>query len=98
MSTIDQDAVIATRRRHPSMRSPVPADRLRDRVADALDLHGARWPAVAAGVLEVRGRTGLAPEEFARRAGVDVDVLHRAEAGELARDALPGCLRRMVPR
>lgn len=98
MSALGHDTVTAARRRHPSMRSPVPSDRLRDRVADALGLHGARWPEVAAGILEARGRSGLAPEEFARRAGVDVDVLRRAEAGELARDALPGCLRRMVPR
>lgn len=98
MNALGHDPAIAARRRHPSMRSPVPADQLRDRVADALGLHGARWPEVAASILEVRGRSGLVPEEFARRAGVDVDVLRRAEAGKLARDVLPGCLRRMVPR
>lgn len=98
MSLAGHDTVAAARRRHPSTRSPVPADRLRERLADVLGLHGARWPEVAAGILEVRGRSGLASEEFARRAGVDVDVLRRAEAGELARDVLPGCLRRMVPR
>lgn len=82
----------------PSVRSPAPIDRLRDRVADSLELCGSTWPEVAAGILESRGRAGLDRAEFARRAGVDVEVLRRAEAGELPRDELPGCLRRMVPR
>ncbi len=86
------------RGRHPSVRSPVPVDRLRDRVADALELAGVVHPAVAAAVLEVRGRSGLEPVPFARRAGVDIEVLRRAEAGQLSRDQLPGSLRRMVPR
>ncbi len=98
MSPLGHDTVPAARRRHPSTRSPVPVDWLRDRVADSLGLHGARWPEVAAGILEARGRSGLDRHEFARRAGVDPAVLARAEAGELARDALPGCLRRMVAR
>ncbi len=86
------------RLRHPCMRSPVPVESLRVRVAEALGADGVRHVEVAAGVLEVRGRTGLAREEFARRAGVDPEVLDRAERGELARDELPGALRRMVPR
>lgn len=85
------------RRRHPNVHPPVPVDLLRDRVADALGLCGCTWADVAAGILEARGRSGLDRAEFARRAGVDVDLLRRAEAGELARDELPGCLRRMVP-
>ena len=97
MNAMGRDTPPAARRRHPSMRSAVPADRLRDRIADSLGLHGASWPDVAAGILEVRGRSGLDRHEFARRAGVDVDVLRRAEEGELARESLPGCLRRMVP-
>lgn len=98
MIPLGPDTVPAARRRHPSTRSPVSVDRLRDRVADSLELHGAHCPEVAAGILEARGRSGLDPDEFARRAGVDPAVLERAEAGELARDALPGCLRRMVAR
>ena len=86
------------RDRHPCVRSPVPADRLRDRVADALELDGVAHPVVAAAVLEVRGRAGLDVEAFARRAGVDIDVVHGAEAGQLSREQLPGPLRRMVPR
>lgn len=96
-AAVDPD-VAGARRRHPCARPPVSGGELRDRVAGLLDLHGAAWPEVAAAVLEVRGRAGLGPEAFATRAGVDVEVLGRAEAGELARDQLPGALRRMVPR
>ena len=85
------------RRRHPCMRSPVRPSALHDRFADLLELHGARHPEVAAAVLAVRGATGSDQETFARRAGVDAETLRRAEAGELAREQLPGALRRMVP-
>ena len=88
----------AARSRHPSVRAPLSLDCLRDRVADALEHEGVRWPDVAAGVLETRGRTGLGVVAFARRAGVDPDILRRAEAGELSGPQLPGALRRMVPR
>ncbi len=92
------DARRTARGRHPSVRSPVPVDRLRDRMADVLELDGATHPGVAAAVLEVRGRVGLDVDAFARRTGVDVAVLRRAEAGQLSRDQLPGPLRRMVSR
>lgn len=87
----------AARRRHPSMRSPVDASAVRRRVAAAVGSSGARHPEVAASVLSVRGTSGLDADAFARRAGVDVEVLRRAEAGEISRDQLPGPLRRMVP-
>jgi hypothetical protein len=93
-----QDGVAGARGRHPCMRTPIGPVEVCRRVADALEVRGARHPAVAASVLAVRGATGLGPEAFARRAGVDVGVLRRAEAGEIGRDQLPGSLRRMVPR
>jgi DNA-binding transcriptional regulator YiaG len=92
------DAVEAARRRHPSTRSPVSVLGLRHRVADALELGGAPHPEVAATILALRGRTGLDGHDFARRAGVDARLLARVERGEVARDELPGALRRMVPR
>ena len=79
------------------MRAPVPAAMVRHRMVDELELGGARHPDVAVAVLAVRGMAGLSPDEFARRAGVDCELLARAEAGRLARDELPGALRRMVP-
>jgi hypothetical protein len=87
----------AARRRHPSMRAPVDTAAVRQRVAAVVGSSGARHPEVAASVLAVRGASGLAPDAFARRAGVDIEVLRRAEAGEISRDQLPGSLRRMVP-
>ena len=87
----------AARRRHPCMRSPVSVPAVHDRVAEALWLAGAAHPDVAASVLAVRGASGLDQRSFARRAGVDVVLLRRVEAGEVARDELPGALRRMVP-
>lgn len=87
----------AARRRHPSTRSPVAGGALRGCVAAIVGRTGAAHPEVAASVLAVRGRSGLDPEAFARRAGVEVAVLLAAEAGELGRDQLPGALRRMVP-
>lgn len=92
------DGVDAARRRHPCMRSPVRRSDLHGRIADTIGGHGARHPEVAASVLAVRGAAGLDPDAFARRAGVDLDLLSRAEAGELGRDELPGALRRMVPQ
>lgn len=86
------------RSHHPSVRACLPVDRLRARVTDVLDQRGVSWAEVAAGILEARGRAGLDQVEFARRAGVDIGLLRRAEAGELSREELPGCLRRMVPR
>ena len=78
---------------------PVPSAVVRRRVAATVIAPlGARHPEVAASVLAVRGAAGLGPEAFARRAGVEVDVLRRAEAGEISREQLPGALRRMVPR
>jgi DNA-binding transcriptional regulator YiaG len=86
------------RRRHPCMRSPVSAAMVHERLADELDLRGARHPCVAAAVIAVRGASGLDQDRFAQRAGVDVDLLRRVEAGDVGRDELPGALRRMVPR
>lgn len=88
----------AARRRHPSTRSPVAGGALRGCVAAVVGRTGAAHPEVAAAVLAVRGRSGLDPEGFARRAGVELDVLLAAEAGDLGRDQLPGALRRMVPQ
>ena len=86
------------RRRHPCMRPPIRQAELHARVVDVLELRGAHHPEVAASILAVRGTTGLDQAAFAARAGVDVTVLRRSEAGELRRDELPGALRRMVPR
>ena len=86
------------RRRHPCMRAPVPAARVLARVTDELELHGAPHPEVGAAIIAVRGASGLDQPRFAARAGVAPEVLRRAEAGEVARDQLPGPLRRMVPR
>lgn len=91
------NAAAAARRRHPSMRAPVDTAEVRRRVATAFGSSGALHPEAAASVLAVRGVSGLGPGAFARRAGVDIDVLRRAEAGEISRDQLPGSLRRMVP-
>ena len=98
MSVLGSDGVAAARRRHPCARTPVGPGDVCQRVADAFGARGVRHPEVAASVLAVRGATGLGPDAFARRAGVDVEVLRRAEAGEVSRDQLPGALRRMVPR
>lgn len=91
------NAAAAARRRHPSVRAPVDAAAVHRRVASVVGSSGGRHPEVAASVLAVRGASGLAADAFARRAGVDVEVLHRAEAGDISRDQLPGSLRRMVP-
>lgn len=98
MTTAADDGVLAARRRHPCMRSPVTVPDVCRWVADAIAAGGGPHPEVAAAVLAVRGASGLEPDAFARRAGVGVDVLRRAEAGEIDRDQLPGALRRMVPR
>ena len=91
------NAAAAARRRHPSMRAPVDTASVSRRVASVVGSSGGRHPEVAASVLAVRGASGLDPDAFARRAGVDVEVLHRVETGEISRDQLPGSLRRMVP-
>jgi hypothetical protein len=84
------------RRRHPSARWTAPVDALRTRVAQLLDLHGARHPDVAATLLEVRGRLGLDVVDFASGLGIGPEVLRRAEAGELSASRLPGRLRSIV--
>ncbi len=89
-------AVAHARRRHPSARWPAPIDGLRQRMTQYLALHGARHPAVAASLLEVRGRVGCDVDEFAHRLGIEPDLLRRAEAGEVSAARLPGRLRRMV--
>ncbi len=88
----------AARRRHPSTRSPVRGADLQGSVAAVVGRLGGAHPEVAAAVLAVRGRSGLDHEAFARRAGVDPDLLRAAEGGHLHRDQLPGALRRMVPQ
>ena len=97
MTAVPDEAALAARRRHPCMRTPVGSAAVRRRVAGAIAPLGAPHPEVAASVLAVRGASGLTPDAFARRAGVDPEVLCRAEAGEISRDQLPGALRRMVP-
>lgn len=89
-------AVAAARRRHPSARWPVTPDALRSRVAQALDLHGAGHPDVAAALLEARGRCGRSVEGFAEMLGVDPEVVEWAEAGRTAPDDLPAELRRLL--
>jgi hypothetical protein len=86
----------AARRRHPSTQPPVPVGRVVSGVARALDRSGVRWPRVAAAALQVRGRSGLSPDELARRLGVHADVVRSAEAGECDVDQLPEPLRGQV--
>lgn len=90
--------VEAMRRRHPCQRAPLRCVELHERVADDLGLAGARHPEVAASLLAARGAAGLRVESFARRTGVDTEVLRRAEAGELSVDELPHPLRELARR
>lgn len=91
-------SVAEARRRHPSTQPPVPARRVVERVLHLVDRPGVRWPGVAAAALQVRGRTGLSPDELAVRLGIDPDVVREAEAGELAAEELPEPLGREVRR
>lgn len=86
----------AARRRHPSSRWAASSDGLHLRVAQHLELHGSRHADVAASVLEARGRTGACVESFAWRLGVEVDVVRRAEAGELGAADLPPPMQRLL--
>lgn len=86
----------AARHRHPSTQAPVPPTRVALRVASLLDRPGVRWPRVAAAVLQLRGTSGLSPDEFAALLGVHADVVRSAEAGEVDADDLPESLRRQV--
>jgi hypothetical protein len=98
MRAIAMGEVEAMRRRHPCLRAPLRCVELHERVADDLGLAGAQHPDVAASLLAARGAAGLRTEPFARRTGVDVTVLRRAEAGELSVDELPQPLRELVRR
>lgn len=89
---------LESRRRHPSMRSGVSNLRLQARVSASLDRGGTAQADVAVAVMSARGRSGLSSEVFSARLGVDLAVLAAAEAGELARDELPGPIRRLVPQ
>lgn len=89
--------VEGARRRHPCSRPPVPIDSIEQRMVEALAFDGAAHPTVAAAVLAVRGRAALERTTFARRCGISVETLAAAERGDIARDQLPGVLRRMVP-
>lgn len=89
-------AVAAARRRHPSARAPVPVSTVAGEVAGALQRSGVRQPLVAAAALQLRGRSGMSPDEWARHLGMDADALRAAEAGAVAVDALPEPLRRAV--
>ena len=91
-------SVAEARRRHPSTQSPVPARQVADRVVRLVDHPGVRWPRVAVAALQVRGRTGLSPDDLAVRLGIDPDVVREAEAGELAAEELPEPLGREVRR
>lgn len=86
------------RRRHPSTRPPVPDRRVVDRVLGLVAGPGVRWPQVATAALQVRGRTGLSPEELAGHLGIDPEVVRSVEAGDLAVEALPDPLRGAVRR
>lgn len=86
-----------SRRRHPCSSWAPPTAPLRAHVTAEIAASGGRHPAVAAAVLEVRGRSGLDRPAFAARAGVDASIVEAAESGELSRAELPGALRRMVP-
>lgn len=88
--------VAAARRRHPCARSPVPVSTVADEVAGALQRSGVGQPLVAAAALQLRGRSGLSPDEWACHLGIDADALRAAEAGAVAVDDLPGPLRRAV--
>lgn len=88
MTGTDRAAALAqARRRHPCTSYRLPDRWLRARVARSLE--DLAFPEVAAAVLERRGRSGLSPEDFARHVGVELSVVVRAEAGQLAPDELP---------
>ena len=89
-------AVDAARRRHPSVRTPVPSSTLAARLAEQVARTGARWPEVAAAVLADRGTTGLDRADYARSLGVSWTALEQAEAGALGPDELPPPLRRVL--
>ncbi len=95
MSTMNPSMADA-RRRHPSARMAAPVDVLRHRVAQFLDLRGARHADVAASLLAARGRLGWSREEFARRFAIEVEFLRQAEVGAVSEGRLPGRLRRLV--
>lgn len=88
--------VQAMRPRPPCLGAPLRIIDLHERVADDLGLAGARHPEVAASLLAARGAAGLRLESFARRTGVEVTVLRRAEAGEMSADELPPPLRELA--
>ena len=89
-------SMVAARSRHPSSRWPYPAGALQERVAQLLELRGSVHAHVAASVLEARGRSGLAAEPFARRLGIDAEIVRRAEAGEIDEYELPRALRQIL--
>lgn len=91
-----KSSLFAARNRHPSSRWTAPRDGLHQRVAQHLELHGSRHAEVAASILEARGRSGVSVEAFAWRLGIDVDLVRRAEAGELSAADLPAPLRRIL--
>lgn len=91
-----RQALEAARRRHPSVRTPVPTAALAGRLAEHVARTGARWPEVAAAVLADRGTTGLDRTAYAESLGVSWVVLERAEAGVLGPDELPAPLLRVL--
>jgi DNA-binding transcriptional regulator YiaG len=91
-----RQALEAARRRHPSVRTPVPASAVAARLAEHVARSGARWPEVAAAVLADRGTTGLDPSAYAESLGVSCTALERAEAGALGPDELPAPLLRVL--
>lgn len=88
----------AAQRRHPSARNPLPAGAVRQRLTTRLRSAGVEHADVAAALLQARGLEGSDQGRFAVQAGVDVVVLRRAEAGELALHELPAPLREVIGR
>lgn len=97
MSNQPEPTEADSRRRHPCGAWTAPTAPLATHLRTEVAAAGAPHAAVAAAVVEARGRSGLDRSTFAARAGVEVVVLESAEAGLLSRDQLPGALRRMVP-
>lgn len=64
-------------------------EHLLEQLTERLRRQGFPHPAAAAAALAARGEARLDPDSFARRSGVDVDLVLRAEAGLVSVDELP---------
>jgi hypothetical protein len=66
---------------------------LLEQLTERLRRRGLAHPDAAAAALAARGATRLDRARYARRLGLDPDLVARAEAGEVPLDRLPAALR-----